>query len=87
MFRRPDQTLSVSAFKLDQTEAVDPLFERYAPYSDAQARTFQVRLTMIETLTGLDFGAVMRKADAYSRGALESTRALKPILGRTDIVL
>ena len=63
-FVRDDGSPSVAAFRMDQSDYVSPLFERYTPLSEEEARTYQEPLGRIERLTGLRFPA-LRPYDRY----------------------
>jgi hypothetical protein len=58
---------------MDQSDHVAPLFERYTPLSEAEARTYQVALTKIEQWTGLSFPA-LRQYDRFGGTELRGGR-------------
>jgi endonuclease G len=87
VFKRPDGKPSVTGFIVEQRPTITPLFEstRYNPYTVEQARVFQRPITVIEDLTGLDFGK-LRKMDRM--GSVEGTAGPdRPIRTAADIVI
>lgn len=86
IFKRPDGTTSVTGFVIEQSTAIAPLFEgtRYNPYTVEEASVFQRPISLIEELTGLNFGK-LRAMDRL--GSVESTSAAsaRPIHGADDI--
>jgi len=87
VFKRDDGTHSVTGFIVEQTSNIAPLFEstRYNPYTIEEARVFQRPISLIEELTGLDFGR-LRTMDRM--GTVEATSALsaRSIRGVEDII-
>ncbi|MEI9429859.1 DNA/RNA non-specific endonuclease [Mesorhizobium sp. Cs1299R1N3] len=86
IFKRPDGTVSVTGFVVEQSSTISPIFEatRYNPYSVDEARVFQRPIKLIEELTNLDFGA-LRKMDRM--GSVETTaiESSRPIRSADDI--
>ena len=86
IFKRADGSPSVTAFVIEQSSTIAPLFEatRYNPYSVDEARVFQRPVKLIEELTGLDFGK-LRTMDRM--GSVETTAAesSRPIRSADDI--
>lgn len=74
---RDDGTPAVAAFRMDQSDYVAPLFERYTPLTEEEARTYQVPLRLVERLTGVHFPA-LRRFDRYGNTeALNRPRLLR----------
>jgi endonuclease G len=87
VFQRLDGTHSVTGFIVEQTARIAPLFEatRYNPYTVDEARVFQRPVSMIEDLTGLDFGPDLRIADRMGSVESTSSAAARPIRDKGDI--
>nr|WP_255626598.1 DNA/RNA non-specific endonuclease [Phyllobacterium sp. KW56] len=86
VFKRPDDSASVTGFVIEQSRNIAPLFEstRYNPYTVDEARVFQRPISLIEDLTGLDFGDLktMDRMGSVETTAMASAR---PIRGPEDI--
>lgn len=86
IFRRPDNSVSVTGFIVEQTSTIASLFEaaRFQPYTIEGARVFQRRITLIEQLTGLDFGK-LRTMDRMRDVEATTPASARPIKGASDI--
>ncbi|MGR9207474.1 DNA/RNA non-specific endonuclease (plasmid) [Rhizobium leguminosarum] len=86
VFKRPDGSVSVTGFIVEQTSDIAPLFEttRYNPYTVEEARVYQRPIALIEQLTGLDFG-ILRSMDKMGTVETTSIASARPIRGEDDI--
>lgn len=84
VYMRDAGTPGVAAFRMDQSDYVSPLFERYTPLSEAEARTYQEPLRRIERWTGLRF-AELRPFDRF--GGQEGTGRPRLIRRMSDLSL
>ena len=84
VFIRDDEEPAVAAFRMDQSDFVSPLFERYTPLSEEEARTYQEPLRKIERLAGVKFPD-LRRYDRY--GSTESMSRPRLLRKLSDITL
>jgi endonuclease G, mitochondrial len=86
IFKRADGSPSVTGFMIEQSSTIAPLFEatRYNPYTVEEAKVFQRPISLIEDLTGLDFGK-LRTLDRMGSVEATAVESARPIRGAEDI--